>query len=443
MNQTSQHLIHNLLELWRDSNHQTQQLPDSPTSPPAELDFSHLPQTAIEKISGIIEQFEQIAADNEMLGKELLDYYEQINATFSTISKVACCKTITEATTVLTNAISDIIDSSFTYYQGLITQHFSSTDNIKISNDVLFGLYKNENHLQAQYFFDEHQNDLLEMFSSCEHSQVDMIGYHISFNHDHNGRGNVLAVALTAKDPEIESLGTIIFVRDSSKEPFTALDMNLAASLADTGSAVLGNLLYAEKLQQSFIQNVISLVRAMEAKDSYTSGHSSRVADLACQLGRYISLDEKQVQHLHWAGLLHDIGKIGISDKVLAKPGRLTNEEFEHIKTHPVKSFNVLEPITALDPILKTVKHHHEHYDGSGYPDGLSGNEIPFHARILQIADVWDALTSTRSYRKAMPMEKALDIMHSEAGTTMDPQLSKSFIEMILQQQKQTPALTT
>ncbi|MCK5114658.1 MAG: HD-GYP domain-containing protein [Phycisphaerae bacterium] len=443
MNETSKQLIHNLLELWQESNCHTQQLPDSPTSPPAELVFSQLPQTATEKISAIIEQFEQIAADNEMLGKELLDYYEQINATFSTISKVACCKTITEAMTVLTNAISDIIDSSFTYYEGLITQHFSSAGNNRISDNVLFGLYKNENHIQAQNFFDEHQSDLLEMFSSGEHSQVDMIGYNGSYNHDHNGRGNVLAVALTANDPEIESLGTIIFARDNTKEPFTALEMNLAASLSDTGSAVLGNLLYAEKLQKSFIQNIISLVRAMEAKDSYTSGHSTRVADLACQLGRHIGLDEKQVEHLHWAGLLHDIGKIGISDKVLTKPGRLTDEEFEHIKTHPVKSFNVLEPITALDPILRTVKHHHEHYNGSGYPDGLSGDEIPFHARILQIADVWDALTSTRSYRKAMPTEKAIAIMRNETGITMDPDLTNSFTEMILQQQNQTPALTT
>ena len=435
MNHTSQQLIHNLLDLWQESNRQKQQLPDSPISPLTDLDFSQLPQTVAKKISGIIEQFEQIAADNELLGKELLDYYEQINATFSTVSKVACCKTVTEAATVLTNTISDVIDSSFTYYQGLITQHFSSNENIKISNNVLFGLYENENHIQAQNFLDAHLDKLLEMFSSGKHSQVNMIGYSGSFNHDHNGRGNVLAVALIAKDPEIESLGTIIFVRDINKEPFTALEMNLATSLTDTGSAVLGNLLYAEKLQQSFIQNVISLVRAMEAKDSYTSGHSTRVADLACQLGRHIGLDEKQVQHLHWAGLLHDIGKIGISDKVLTKPGRLTDEEFEHIKTHPVKSFNVLEPITALDPILETVKHHHEHYDGSGYPDGLTAEEIPFQARILQIADVWDALTSTRSYRKAMPMEKALDIMRSEAGTTMDPELTKSFTEMIVQQQ--------
>jgi HD-GYP domain-containing protein (c-di-GMP phosphodiesterase class II) len=168
----------------------------------------------------------------------------------------------------------------------------------------------------------------------------------------------------------------------------------------------------------------------MEAKDEYTSGHSTRVSEMACRLAKHIGRSEKEIKQLEWAGLLHDVGKIGIRDEVLGKTDKLTEEEFDHIKTHSVMSYKVLEPLDILRDILPAARHHHEHYDGSGYPDGLIGQEIPLLARILQIADVWDALTSTRSYRKAMTEEKAEQIMREEAGTTMDPDLVESFLIM-------------
>ena len=186
-----------------------------------------------------------------------------------------------------------------------------------------------------------------------------------------------------------------------------------------------------EKINQSFLQTISSLALAMEAKDAYTSGHSTRVAQMAASLGRKLGLDQTQIQRLEWAGYLHDIGKIGIRDDILNKPGKLTEEEFEHIKTHPVLSYRVLQPVQALKCVLPAVKHHHEHYDGSGYPDGLTAEEIPLHARILKVADVWDALTTTRSYRQAMSKEQAIQILKQEVGKTMDPFITLKLLEII------------
>jgi HD-GYP domain-containing protein (c-di-GMP phosphodiesterase class II) len=136
---------------------------------------------------------------------------------------------------------------------------------------------------------------------------------------------------------------------------------------------------------------------------------------------------------LEWAGLLHDIGKIGIVDAVLSKPGRLTADEFDHIKTHPAQSAQVLQPVDGLRANLPIVRHHHEHNDGSGYPDGLVGEEIPLLARIIQVADTWDAITSSRSYRKAIPFDKALGIMREEAGIITDASVAHVLIDMVQQ----------
>lgn len=134
---------------------------------------------------------------------------------------------------------------------------------------------------------------------------------------------------------------------------------------------------------------------------------------------------------LQWASLLHDVGKIGIRDNVLKKEGKLTPEEFGHIREHPVRSHKVVQEVPQLLQALDGILHHHERYDGSGYPSGLKGEQIPLQARIIQIADVFDALTSNRSYRKAFDWQRALEILQEEAGKTVDPRLQKTFDALI------------
>lgn len=163
-----------------------------------------------------------------------------------------------------------------------------------------------------------------------------------------------------------------------------------------------------------------SLTSALDAKDSYTWGHSERVARIAVELGRELDLQEDEIGDIYLAGLLHDIGKIGVSDAVLGKRDRLTPEEFEQIKRHVTIGYSILVDLRQVQSLLPGVLYHHEHYDGSGYPDGLVGEKIPLLARILAVADAYDAMISTRPYRQAMPYERVEEILLQGAGRQWD-----------------------
>jgi len=393
--------------------------------------LTHLTQSASKSVSKILQLFEQMDSSNNQLAQELLCYYEQFNCVFEATTKVARCKTIEQALPILLDEIAHAVDSQFHFYLGPLAANFKlPDDHIDLSKNVIYSFHPQRDSTEARDFFEQHELDLQTIPQGDLNHQVLLIGYCGPRHTDVEGKGNVLAVRLSANNPEI-SLGTLILVRSAQQELFAAVEMKMASSLAKMGTTMLDGILYNQKLQQALLQTVTSLVRAMEAKDAYTSGHSSRVAEISCKLGKTVGLDSQQIQLLEWAGLLHDIGKIGIREDVLTKPGKLTEEEFDHIKSHPTKSCKVLEPIDALRDICPAVRHHHEHFDGSGYPDGLHGEQIPLLARILQIADIWDALTSTRSYRAAMSREKALDIIRREAGITMDPELVKNFLVLV------------
>ena len=221
----------------------------------------------------------------------------------------------------------------------------------------------------------------------------------------------------------------------SGSEPdirsFDVSDMLLLDSLNMFCGDMIRSFHLLSEVRQLSVDMVRVLVNAIEQKDEYTSGHTTRVGHFAKLLGRELGLDHARLQVLEWSALLHDIGKIGIRDEVLKKPGRLTDEEFQHIKEHPVRSFRVVSEVPQLADALDGVMHHHEHWDGSGYPDGLVGEKIPLLARIIQVADIFDALTSTRSYRKAFDWAKALDILDAEAGETVDPELCAVFSGLI------------
>ena len=184
--------------------------------------------------------------------------------------------------------------------------------------------------------------------------------------------------------------------------------------------------LFVEK-EQLAIGTVKSLVRSLEARDAYTKGHSDRVAGVALVLAEAVGYTEEQLKKLHLTGILHDVGKIGIPDHVLNKPGRLTDEEFDMIKQHPAIGHEILLPVKSLSYVLDGVLHHHENFDGTGYPHGLAGMEIPLDARILAVADSFDAMTSDRPYRNGMPVEKARAILKDGSGTQWDPNIVHAF----------------
>ncbi len=183
-----------------------------------------------------------------------------------------------------------------------------------------------------------------------------------------------------------------------------------------------------EELRRLFMGSIKALAQALEAKDEYTQGHSERVAEVSVGIARYLSLGESEIDDMWLAGFLHDIGKIGIQESVLNKPGELTACEWDLIKQHPVLAERILRPIEELSEVIKVVRHHHERYDGSGYPDGLAGSEIPLGARILSVADAYDALTSKRPYRDALSHTDTIAVLEEAAGTQFDPVIVRAFL---------------
>jgi putative two-component system response regulator len=177
---------------------------------------------------------------------------------------------------------------------------------------------------------------------------------------------------------------------------------------------------------------IFSLANTIEAKDYFTKGHIDRVSTLAMNLGAHLGLSRDAVNTLQKGGVLHDIGKIGVKDFILNKSGRLTPEEFEEVKKHPEIGEKICRPLHSLEPVLPIIKHHHEKYDGTGYPSGLAGEDIPLLARIMAFVDVYDALRSKRAYRDEMSYEAAMTIMREETEQKkFDPVIFKEFEKLI------------
>lgn len=182
-----------------------------------------------------------------------------------------------------------------------------------------------------------------------------------------------------------------------------------------------------ETLQSAYVEFVGSLASALDARDRYTAGHSRRVSDFSRITALALRLNAADVERIRVGALLHDIGKIGVADSVLQKSGRLTDEEFAQVKEHPVIGRRILEGVRGLAPYLGAVELHHENWDGSGYPTGQKGDETPIDARIIHVADAYDAMTSDRSYRRGLTHERAIEILREYAGTQFDPQIVELF----------------
>jgi HD-GYP domain-containing protein (c-di-GMP phosphodiesterase class II) len=179
-----------------------------------------------------------------------------------------------------------------------------------------------------------------------------------------------------------------------------------------------------------FLGTLEALTASIDAKDRYTCGHSERVAHLTRALAETLGQDEATLKRMHIAGLVHDVGKIGVPESVLLKPGRLTEEEFAWIRLHPEMGFRILKDIPQLNDVLPGVLHHHERWDGRGYPHGLAGEDIPLIARLIALADSFDAMSSSRTYRKAMSRSTVLEEIRRNAGTQFDPDLVPAFVSL-------------
>ncbi|MBN3038013.1 MAG: HD-GYP domain-containing protein [Candidatus Omnitrophica bacterium] len=192
-----------------------------------------------------------------------------------------------------------------------------------------------------------------------------------------------------------------------------------------------------QELERAEVNAITTLVLSEEAKDPYMRGHSKRVTRCAMEIAKEVGLDEDELKVIERAGLLHDLGKIGISDTILHKPDKLTPDEWIIIKKHPRRAVEILEPLSFLDKEKDLICHHHERFDGKGYPDGIKGEAIPLGSRILSVADSFDAMNSERAYRKPIPEEKIVQELKDVSGSQLDPAIVNNFLELL----KRKPSL--
>jgi len=247
----------------------------------------------------------------------------------------------------------------------------------------------------------------------------------------------ILQSAVTAGGLPLATVGSICqMVNSLSGVPYPLPIGPIGSSdvlIAGQAAVALENASLYEDLEMSYFSTVKALARAIEVKDPYTHGHSERVTEYAMAIARQLGLSERDKKNIKYAAALHDIGKIGIARRVLDKPGALTEEEFTHIKTHPQLGESIMEPVGFLKSPREIILHHHERYDGAGYPDGLEGEGIDTGSRILAVADAFEAMMSDRPYREALPLEEAVAELEKNSGSQFDPDVVIAFLEVLRQ----------
>ncbi len=238
---------------------------------------------------------------------------------------------------------------------------------------------------------------------------------------------NLLVVPLTRGD---RPLGVLFGSDRLDGQPLSSVDAKLCASLCNTLSIFLDNAMLYEDARAMFLGVLHALTAAIDAKDTYTYGHSERVALLSRMLAQAAGLDDHTVERVYLAGLLHDVGKIGVPETVLCKPGRLTEQEFQIITTHPAIGANIVGDIPQMQDLIPGVLYHHERWDGCGYPEKRAGEDIPIFGRLIGLADAFDAMSTNRTYRSALNPQQVLAEIRRHAGKQFDPTLAELFLNL-------------
>ena len=243
---------------------------------------------------------------------------------------------------------------------------------------------------------------------------------------------SLISCPLKVKD---NIIGVININNKQTGEAFDKYDLELLTILANYASVAIETATLHEEINNHYVSIIGLATRALEAKDPYTLGHSERVTQYAVDLAEKMGLPRDDVRIIRQAGILHDIGKIGISESILLKKGRLTDEEFEAIKRHPIIGSTIIEPMNVLPGVCEAIMYHHERYDGYGYPEKLKGENIPLAARVLCVADSFDAMTSTRPYRPALPNHVVINELKKNKSKQFDPDALEAFL-IILKERK-------
>ena len=228
-----------------------------------------------------------------------------------------------------------------------------------------------------------------------------------------------------------QTIGVLNLVRVPGREPFSNIDLELINVLASQASISLENVRLYHNIRENYLKTIRAFAVAVEVKDLYTHGHSEKVKEYAVKIARRLELPHHEIERVQYAGLLHDIGKIGISEAILNKPGKLTAQEFQEIKRHPEMGAKIIADVPFLKTLVPLVLHHHEFFGGGGYPANLAGDDIPYGARILTVSDAYEAMTSNRPYRTSMSRDEALEILENGKGMQFDPAIVDVFVSIM------------
>jgi putative nucleotidyltransferase with HDIG domain len=253
-------------------------------------------------------------------------------------------------------------------------------------------------------------------------------GHFMSKNKEEYLCGSVISLPLKTKK---HNIGILTIFNSKDHEEFTGENLHLISIFANFASTTLENLRLYDEIEKSYFETVSALVGALDASDAYTKGHSDRVMMYSQEIAKELGVTADKIKMIKFGALLHDIGKIGISEDIIRKPGKLTEEEYHTIMEHPVIGGKILEGIGFLRDARQIVMYHHERLNGSGYPHGLKGKDIPLGVRILQVADVYDALSSKRPYREALSSKESIDIITKDVGTHFDSKVVAAFVEYL------------
>lgn len=369
-------------------------------------DSPHQVLDKLELLSHILEQVGQVLDENEGLADEVLRSYEQLNLIFDFTQQIA---TLTD-----TDAIERALLSR-------LGESLAARTVLAVEPN---GDYRCYDVLCGEWVSSGDASVLTEQLTA----EIEAVRRSRALSVISTDTARIALGPMTRLDDKVE---VVFAVRALDAGEFTAGDMLMIESILSFGGQIISNTEIHERLRRMSFESTRALVAAIDKKDHYTSGHSERVGFLAKLTGRRMGITPNELRILEMSGLLHDVGKIGIPEGILCKTGKLTKQEYDIIKKHPRMGYEILKPIASFGSILDGVLHHHENPDGSGYPDGLSREEIPLFARIIHVVDVFDALTSTRSYRVAFSIEQAYDILRKEAGTKLDAEVAAVFLELL------------
>lgn len=240
---------------------------------------------------------------------------------------------------------------------------------------------------------------------------------------------NIASAMCTPLKQQDEILGVIYVDTRGTRHAFVQRDLELLVALAGPAAIAIKNARYVRELEKAYDETLLLLASAIELRDHYTAGHTWRVTNFSLAVARELGWDEDKLKQCEMGGVLHDVGKIAVPDSILNKPGRLTDEEFALMKIHPEKGAHLLQDVSRLSPLIPYCLYHHERFDGKGYPYGLKGEDIPIEGRVVAVADTFDAMTSSRPYRKGMDPEIAVAEIEKNKGTQFDPDCADALVK--------------